>query len=79
MFAKRGLVGGEDAEAVLARTNYHLQRADLDSAARELNQLSGWSKDVAQDWIEAARQHLTLKQALQVVESELMLNQMNQN
>ncbi|KAJ1657851.1 MICOS complex subunit mic60 [Dispira simplex] len=78
MFAKRGLVPGTDAEAVLARTEYHLDHGDLDSATRELNQLKGWSKKVAQDWLEAARHHLTLKQALQVVEAELMMNQFTQ-
>ncbi|KAJ1954248.1 MICOS complex subunit mic60 [Dispira parvispora] len=75
MFAKRGLVPGTDAESVLARTEYYLDHGDLDSATRELNQLKGWSKKVAQDWLEACRHHLTLKQALQVVEAELMMNQ----
>ncbi|KAJ1969815.1 hypothetical protein H4R34_006127, partial [Dimargaris verticillata] len=77
MFAKQGLVAGQDVEATLSRAEHYLQQADLDSATRELNQLSGWSKQVSQDWVEAARQHLTLKQALLVVETELMMNQIN--
>ncbi|RKP36561.1 mitochondrial inner membrane protein Mitofilin, partial [Dimargaris cristalligena] len=76
MFKKQGLVGGEDTEAILARTEYYLDQGDLDSATRELNQLTGWSKQVSRDWLEAARQHLGLKQALQVVETELMMNQL---
>ncbi|KAJ1978659.1 hypothetical protein H4R35_001811 [Dimargaris xerosporica] len=77
MFAKQGLVAGQDVEAILSRTEHYLQQADLDSATRELNQLTGWSKRVSQGWVEAARQHLTLKQALQVVETELMMNHIN--
>lgn len=66
MFKKEGLVEGDDVEAVLARSNYYLKRGDLENAARELNQLKGWPKRLAEDWIVAARRHLEVKQALEV-------------
>lgn len=66
MFKKSGLVQGDDVESVLSRTDYYLKRDNLEFAARELNQLSGWPKRLAQDWIQSARRHLEVKQALEV-------------
>lgn len=66
MFKKQGLVEGDDVESVLARTGYYLKRDNLEFATRELNQLSGWPKRLAQDWIQSARRHLEVKQALEV-------------
>ncbi|KAI9313299.1 mitochondrial inner membrane protein Mitofilin [Dichotomocladium elegans] len=74
MFRKEGLVDGADVEAVLARSKYYLKNGDLENAARELNQLSGWPKRLANDWIEAARHHLEVKQALEVAETTTILN-----
>lgn len=66
MFKKSGLVQGEDVESILSRTDYYLKRDNLEYAARELNQLNGWPKRLAQDWIQSARRHLEVKQALEV-------------
>lgn len=66
MFKKNGLVDGDDIESVLARTEYYLKRDNLEFATRELNQLTGWPKRLAKDWMEAARRHLEVKQALEV-------------
>jgi mitofilin len=66
MFKKHGLVEGDDAESRLARAEYYLHEEDLENAARELNQLTGWPKKLATDWIQAARRHLEVKQALEV-------------
>ncbi|KAI8992550.1 glucose-6-phosphate dehydrogenase [Pilobolus umbonatus] len=65
MFQKSGLVEGDDVEAVLARTDYYLKKDNLEYATRELNQLTGWPKRLAQDWIQSARRHLEVKQALE--------------
>ncbi|KAJ1817230.1 hypothetical protein LPJ60_004937 [Coemansia sp. RSA 2675] len=73
MFEKEGLVEGEDVEAVLSRTGFYLRQHNLDRAARELNQLSGWPKKLAEDWISAARRRLEVEQAISVAESEEML------
>lgn len=67
MFKKEGLVPGEDVEARLARAEYYLEKEhDLESAAREMNQLKGWPKHLSMDWLDAARRHLEVKQALEV-------------
>ncbi|RUS28995.1 mitochondrial inner membrane protein-domain-containing protein, partial [Jimgerdemannia flammicorona] len=66
MFRKHGLVPGNDVEAICARTEWYLHENDLDAAAREINQLQGWPKKLARDWIEEARKHLEVKQALEV-------------
>ncbi|CEP17547.1 hypothetical protein [Parasitella parasitica] len=73
MFKKEGLVKGDDVESVLARTDYYLKRDNLEYATRELNQLSGWPKRLAQDWIQSARRHLEVKQALEVAETQAVL------
>ncbi|KAI8834721.1 mitochondrial inner membrane protein Mitofilin, partial [Chytriomyces cf. hyalinus JEL632] len=73
MFQKHGLVPGNDTEAVLARSKYFLSHGDLESAAREINQLKGWSKVLATDWLRDARLHLEVKQALETVESHIAL------
>ncbi|KAF7723017.1 Formation of crista junctions protein 1 [Apophysomyces ossiformis] len=76
MFRKEGLVEGDDVEAVLARSGYYLKNGELELAVRELNQLRGWPKRLAYDWIESARRHLEVKQALEVVETQVVLSSM---
>lgn len=67
MFKKQGLVPGDDLESRMARAEYYLEREnDLESATREVNQLKGWPKHLAADWLDAARRHLEIKQALEV-------------
>ncbi|KAJ1736200.1 regulator of (H+)-ATPase in vacuolar membrane [Coemansia sp. Benny D160-2] len=73
MFEKEGLVEGDDVEAVLARTGYYLKDHNLDLATRELNQLKGWPKKLAEDWISAARRRLEIEQAVSIAEAEEML------
>jgi mitofilin len=66
MFKKHGLVPGEDIEARLARAEHYLKENDLDSAARELNQLTGWPKKLASGWVNDARKRLEVKQVIKV-------------
>ncbi|KAJ3045713.1 Formation of crista junctions protein 1 [Rhizophlyctis rosea] len=73
VFKKKGLVPGDDVESVLARAEFYLKDGDLETATRELNQLKGWPKRLSKDWLEAARRHLEVKQALEVVETHLNL------
>jgi mitofilin len=73
MFKKSGLVQGGDVESVLSRTEYHLKRDNIEYATRELNQLTGWPKRLAKDWIQAARYHLEVKQALEAAETQAVL------
>ncbi|KAJ3023400.1 Formation of crista junctions protein 1 [Thoreauomyces humboldtii] len=72
-FQKKGLVNGDDVEAVLARSEYYLSNGDVENAAREMNQLTGWPKTLARDWLVSARQYLEVKQAIQVIETHINL------
>jgi mitofilin len=65
-FQRHGLVAGSDVLSVLARAEYHMNEKDLDSAARELNQLHGTAKVLLADWLDAARRRLEVLQALEV-------------
>lgn len=65
-FKRQGLVEGDDVLSVLARADYYLVEKDLDSAARELNQLKGTAKVLLSDWLSAARKRLEVAQALEV-------------
>ncbi|RHZ44764.1 hypothetical protein Glove_709g15 [Diversispora epigaea] len=77
MFRKHGLVDGNDVEATLARVQYFLNECDLDNAARELNQLKGWPKKLAEDWIKSAKEHLEVKQAIEVIEIQATLSSLS--
>ncbi|KAI6006621.1 mitochondrial inner membrane protein Mitofilin [Pisolithus orientalis] len=72
-FRKHGLTPGNDVLSVLARAEYYLNEKDLDSATRELNQLTGTAKELLHDWLEAARRRLEVQQALEVIQVEATL------
>ncbi|KAJ7126674.1 mitochondrial inner membrane protein Mitofilin [Mycena epipterygia] len=72
-FKRHGLVSGDDVLSVLARAEHYLNEKDLDSAARELNQLKGSAKLLLHDWLEAARRRLEVQQALEVVQAQATL------
>ncbi len=66
-FKRQGFVPGDDVLSIIARAEYYLNEKDLDSAARELNQLRGTAKVLVMDWLNAARQRLEVLQALEVL------------
>ncbi|KAI8803225.1 mitochondrial inner membrane protein-domain-containing protein [Cladochytrium replicatum] len=71
---KRGIVVGDDVEAVLARAEHRLEEGDVMGATREVvGGLKGWQAMVARDWIEEAKRHLEIKQALKAIETRLVL------
>ena len=70
-FSQSGLVEGSDVSAILARSEHYLVRGDIESATRELNQLKGWQKKLAQDWLSASREYLEVHQALALIEAEV--------
>ncbi|KAH8925723.1 hypothetical protein BT69DRAFT_1307891 [Atractiella rhizophila] len=76
LFKKEGYTEGEDVSARLARAEWHLVRRDLASAVREVNGLQGWPKVLAHDWLNEARRHLEVKQALEVAQTEAELAQL---
>lgn len=71
LFTKTGYPeDGDDVPSVLARAQFHLERRDLDGAARQLNQLKGWPKVLVEDWLQAARRRLEVEQHLDVASVE---------
>lgn len=66
MFKKQGLVGGDDVESILTRTQTLLEEGSLDAAAREMNSLDGWAKTLSRDWLDEVRRVLEVQQALDV-------------
>ncbi|SGZ34598.1 BQ5605_C077g12950 [Microbotryum silenes-dioicae] len=70
LFERKGWAEGSDVVSVIARAKFHLLNKDLDQATREVNSLQGWPKALARDWLNAARGHLEVQQALSVVEAE---------
>ncbi|KAF8245191.1 hypothetical protein K440DRAFT_556167 [Wilcoxina mikolae CBS 423.85] len=70
MFKKNGLAQGNDVESILAKTETYLEEGNVDSAAREMNQLSGWARTLANDWLREARLVLEVQQALDVIAAE---------
>lgn len=70
LFVRQGNVPGDDVASIIARTSWLLERRDLDQATRELNQLRGWAKVLASDWLQAARTRLEVDQALDLIERE---------
>lgn len=66
LFKKKGLATGDDVESILTRTETFLEEGDLDSAAREMNGLSGWAKTLSRDWLGEVRKVLEVQQALDV-------------
>ncbi|KIJ51471.1 hypothetical protein M422DRAFT_203682 [Sphaerobolus stellatus SS14] len=73
-FQRKGFVQGNDVLSVLARAEYFMNEKDLDSAARELNQLKGPAKTLLNDWLNAARKRLEVLQALEVVQTQATLS-----
>jgi mitofilin len=70
---KAAVVEGDDVSSVLARAEWCLGEKDLDGAAREVNNLKGWPKKLAADWLREARRRLEVQQALEVVGAEATL------
>ncbi|KAI9794279.1 MAG: Formation of crista junctions protein 1 [Piccolia ochrophora] len=73
LFNKRGLAVGDDVESVLTRTETLLQEGNLDGAAREMNDLTGWAKTLSKDWLGDVRKVLEVQQALDVIATEARL------
>ncbi|CAL1717111.1 unnamed protein product [Somion occarium] len=72
-FQPHGNVQGSDVLSTLARAEFYINEKDLDSAARELNQLSGTAKVLLSDWLDAARKRLEVMQALEVMQTQATL------
>ncbi|KAG1857969.1 mitochondrial inner membrane protein Mitofilin [Suillus tomentosus] len=71
-FQRHGLIPGSDVLSILSRAEYYMNEKDLDSAARELNQVKGTARELLRDWLEAARRRLEVLQALEVMMSKVI-------
>lgn len=71
-FQRHGLIPGSDVLSILSRAEYYMNEKDLDSAARELNQVKGTERELLRDWLEAARRRLEVLQALEVLMSKVI-------
>ena len=45
----------------------HIQRSNIDHAAREINSLQGLPREIARDWLNDARTYLEVAQAINVL------------
>ena len=73
MFKKKGMTVGEDVESILTRTETLLEEGRLDEAAREMNTLQGWAKTLSWDWLSECRRVLEVRQAMDVIATEVRL------
>lgn len=74
MFDKHGLVEGSDVETRLSRAEHYLfSEKDIHRATQEMNQLTGWSRFLAESWLEKARRLAEAQQAFTAIEAHLGL------
>ena len=73
LFKKQGMTVGDDVESVLTRTETLLEEGNLDEAAREMNTLDGWAKRLSWDWLSECRRVLEVRQAMDVIATEVRL------
>ncbi|RKP14295.1 mitochondrial inner membrane protein Mitofilin, partial [Piptocephalis cylindrospora] len=68
--------GKGDPETILARAEEYMSPVggiNVEMAARELNQLDGWHRQIARDWVDQVRKWAEMRQALEVLEAETFL------
>jgi uroporphyrinogen-III synthase len=63
-FRQTGDVDGDSVEAIVARTEMLLEKADIKAALGELGKLQGKPADMTKDWISAAKDRLAAEEAL---------------
>lgn len=73
MLKPRGVLQGDDVDAVLSRVAFALDGGDLEKAVAEMGGLSGLAQEAAADWMEAAQDRIALNQALTLVKTHSAL------
>jgi len=68
---RTGEVAGDSTEAILARAESRLQASDLDGTLREVAQLKGDARKVAEPWMAKLAGRLAVDQAMANVEADL--------
>jgi len=69
---RKGNIPGDGTRAILARTEYQLERGDLRTALSEAEQLTGKPKQAMAGWIESLRTKIAAEDALDRVEAKLL-------
>lgn len=63
---------GNDVGSVMSRAKWFLLKGDVDSAAREVNQIRGdVLQGIIKDWMMMARRYIEVRQALTVIQTHL--------
>ncbi|OQR97990.1 hypothetical protein THRCLA_06814, partial [Thraustotheca clavata] len=68
-----GPIKGDDAEAIFSRADYALRAGDIETTVKELDKLSGLSREVVKDWVDAAKSRLAIEQTSKVVKAHVSL------
>lgn len=55
-----------ETDTIIEQAERYLREGDIEAAAREVNQLQGWAKVAAKDWLEAARRKVKANYAYDV-------------
>jgi len=66
---EKGLVEGNDPEALLAQTEYYLEQGDLVTAVAHAEKLKGMPATVVRDWIVAAKDRIVADQSLSALQA----------
>ena len=69
---RKGNVAGEGTRAILARTEFQLDRGSLANALSESRQLQGPARDAMNGWIERLEARIAAEDALDRVETQLL-------
>ncbi|MGF1622475.1 MAG: mitofilin family membrane protein [Rhodomicrobiaceae bacterium] len=69
---RKGNVAGEGTRAILARTEFQLDRGSLVNALSEARQLQGPARDAMNGWIERLEARIAAEDALDKVETQLL-------
>lgn len=61
---------GKDIESVIGRVELSLARGELDVAVEEVANLKGWTRRLADDWVQEGRKRLEAEFLVEVVEAD---------
>jgi mitofilin len=61
---------GDDADSILARADYALDRGDLKKSVGELEKLKGKAGFIVKDFLEEAKARLTTQELLKIIMTE---------
>lgn len=66
---EKGLVEGDEPEALFAKAEYYLNKGDLGAAVSHLEKLRGMPATIARDWVVAANEKLAAERSLNALQA----------